>query len=217
MSKSIIKIKKDIATKSLVKGKKVYDEKVKRFGKDEYRIWDPFKSKLGAALKKGLNIEETGIKENSKILYLGISTGTTASHISDIIGQKGIIYGIEFSSRSLIDLMKNTKDRKNIIPIMGDARIPEEYSPLIEKCDVLFVDVAQPDQSEIAVRNAKPLLKKKGVLLMAIKARSINVVRNPKDIFEEEVRKLSESFEIKKRINLHPFEKDHIFVVGIRK
>ena len=214
---NIIKIKKDVYTKSLVKGKKVYDERVIKKGGKEYRLWSPLKSKLGAALRKGLDYRKIPIKENDKILYLGISTGTTASHISDIIGRKGRIYGVEFSARSVFDLLRNLKERNNILPIYADARLPETYSFLVGKVDGVFVDVAQPDQTDIALKNARVFLRSKGYLLMAIKARSIDVSKSPKEVWDEEIKKIRKDFEVRKVVNLNPFEKDHVFVYAVKR
>lgn len=203
---------KDYCTKNATPGKKYYDERIIRKGKDEYRVWDPTKSKLGAAIYKGLR--NVPIFKGMKILYLGISTGTTASHISDIIGNDGVIYGVEFSPRSVRDLVPMTKKRKNIVPILGDARTPENWANRIEKVDMIYEDVAQPDQTDILVRNAKTFLKKGGHIMIAVKARSINVAVNPNEIFAQERKKLEPYFTITDAINLNPLEKDHIFFVG---
>ncbi len=203
---------KDYCTKNATPGKKYYDERIIRKGKDEYRVWDPTKSKLGAAIYKGLR--NVPIFKGMKILYLGISTGTTASHISDIIGNDGVIYGVEFSPRSVRDLVPMTKKRKNIVPILGDARTPENWANRIEKVDMIYEDVAQPDQTDILIRNAKIFLKKGGSIMIAVKARSINVAVNPNEIFAQERKKLEKYFTITDAINLNPLEKDHIFFVG---
>ncbi|MEA3229413.1 MAG: fibrillarin-like rRNA/tRNA 2'-O-methyltransferase [archaeon] len=202
---------KDFATLSIASGAKVYNEKIVRKGKDIYRIWDPKKSKLGAALRRGL--DNTGFFEGAKVLYLGIASGTTASHISDIIGPSGIIYGVEFSARSIRDLLLVSKTRKNIIPVLADARIPEQFASRIEKVDILYQDIAQKDQSEIFMRNAQAFLKKRGIAMIAIKARSIDVIAKPKSVYAQEKRKLSEKFEILQQIDLGHFEKDHAFFV----
>ncbi|VVB59322.1 Fibrillarin-like rRNA/tRNA 2'-O-methyltransferase [uncultured archaeon] len=209
------KFGRDYATKSLVPGKRVYGERIIRKGKEEWRVWDPTSSKLGAALVKGL--KNFPIKKGMKILYLGASTGTTVSHISDIVEHDGIIYAVEFSSRSMRDLIPLAKQRKNIAPILDDARLPENYAALIEKADLVYCDVAQPDQSEIIMRNAKVFLKPQGWMMIAIKARSINVAKNPKQIYSEERQKLSKMFNILEQIDLQPLEKDHAFFVGKMK
>ncbi len=205
----IYRFGKDFATLSLAPNKKVYDEKTIRKGKDEYRIIDPKKSKLGAALRMGL--KETGLFEGAKVLYLGIASGTTASHISDITGEHGLIYGVEFSSRSIRDLLPVSRVRKNMIPILADARMPQTFASRIEKVNVLYQDVAQKDQSEIFIRNAKAFLKKGGTAMIAIKARSIDVTENPKKIYAQEKQKLSQYFEVVQQVTLGHFEKDHAF------
>ncbi len=205
----IYRFGKDFATLSMVPKTKVYDEKTVQKGKDEYRLWDPKKSKLGAALRMGL--KETGIFEGAKILYLGIASGTTASHISDIVGPSGVIYGVEFSARSIRDLLSVSRKRTNIMPVLADARMPQSFAPRVEKVHVLYQDIAQKDQSEIFMRNADTFLKKGGVAMIAIKARSIDVTANPGKIFAQEKQKLSAKFNIIQQVNLGYFEKDHAF------
>lgn len=203
---------RDFVTKSLVPGFKVYDEKVMRHGKEEFRIIDIRKSKFGAALKKGL--KNIPLKKGMKVLYLGIASGTTASHISDIIGEEGVIYGVEFSPRSIRDLLNVAKKRKNIVPVLADARMPETYAHLIEKVDLIYEDVAQKDQSDILIRNAGIFLNKDGYVMIAIKARSIDVSKKPGQIYAEERQKLEKYFSIMQQLNLEPFEKDHSFILA---
>jgi fibrillarin-like pre-rRNA processing protein len=206
-----IRIGKNIATKNVWK-QRVYDEQIIRIKGQEYRIWNPRKSKLAAAILNGL--KNFPVKKGTKILYLGVASGTTASHLSDIVDKEGIIYGVEFSPRALRDLMLISKKRWNIAPILADARIPESYISAVEKAEVLYADIAQPDQAEIVMRNAELFLKKNGWLMMAVKARSIDVSKKPKEVFREVRRKLESMFEIKEEIRLEPFEKDHVFMVG---
>ncbi len=199
-----------LATKNLVPGHTVCDEKLVRFKGVEYRVWNPYRSKLAAAIINGL--KEVPVKPGSKILYLGIASGTTASHISDIIGTSGIIYGIEFAPRPLRDLIKVAEVRRNIIPLLKDARLPHEYSYIGETVDILYADLAQPFQAEIFIRNAKMFLRPKGSGLIAIKARSIDVTRPPDEIFEEQKKILEEegNFEVVEGVRLDPYARDHI-------
>jgi len=190
------------------------DENKKLYTKynDSYREWDPYRSKLAAAIMNGLRTMP--IKEGSKILYLGVSTGTTSSYISDIIGKKGIIYGVEFSERVIYQFLELADKRKNIVPILADARKPEEYY-WVEMVDIVYCDLAQPDEIEIAIRNSNIFLKKDGYLMIAIKARSIDVTKEPKEIFEESIKKLkSFGFEIKELITLEPYEEGHAMVIA---
>ncbi|WP_423792882.1 fibrillarin-like rRNA/tRNA 2'-O-methyltransferase [Methanocaldococcus indicus] len=196
-----------LATKSIDKGKRVYDEKIIKVDGEEYRVWNPYKSKLAAAILKGL--KTLPIKRDSKILYLGASAGTTPSHVSDI-ADKGVIYAVEYSPRILREMLSSCKNRKNLIPILGDANKPQEYS-YIERVDILYEDVAQPNQAEILIKNAKFFLKKDGYAMIAIKARSIDVTKEPKEIFKEQKEILEKyGFKVLEEIDIEPYEKDHI-------
>jgi fibrillarin-like pre-rRNA processing protein len=153
--------------------------------------------------------------EKSNILYLGVSTGTTISHISDIIGLKGIVFGVEHSSRVARDFLDRVATyRKNIVPIIQDARSPEEYFSVYSKVDIVYVDIAQPDQTNIAIENCKMYLKPNGYLFLVIKARSIDVTKDPKYIINLEVKKLESGFNIEQVIDLRPYDKDHAMVIA---
>ena len=52
--------------------------------KIEYRVWNPFRSKLAAAILGG--VEKIHMMPGAKVLYLGAASGTTVSHVSDILG-----------------------------------------------------------------------------------------------------------------------------------
>ncbi|MFB5614490.1 MAG: fibrillarin-like rRNA/tRNA 2'-O-methyltransferase, partial [Candidatus Nitrosomaritimum yanchengensis] len=199
---------KKLATENLVVGNQVYKEKLITKKGIEYRLWDPFRSKLAAAIMNGL--EEFPFKNKSTVLYLGVSTGTTISHISDIVGPSGIIFGVEHASRVARDFLDRVATyRKNIIPILQDARKPKEYFSVFGKVDVVYVDIAQPDQTEIAISNCKMYLKNHGFLFLVIKTRSIDVTKPPKQIVEEEIQRMKTHFDILQTLDLHPYDKDH--------
>jgi len=200
-----------LATKNLVPGQRVYGERLFNYEGVEYREWNAYRSKLAAALLKGL--EELPVKEGDRILYLGIASGTTASHISDIIGSKGLIYGVEFSPRVIRDLMQVVADRRNILPILADARAPERYRLMVGMVNGLYADVAQPEQADIVNRNARLFLEDGGYLLLAIKARSIDVTREPSDIYLREMKRLAQGgFEVIDVVHLDPFDRDHAMI-----
>ena len=153
--------------------------------------------------------------KKSNILYLGVSTGTTISHISDIIGPKGTVFGVEHSSRVARDFLDRVATyRKNIVPIIQDARNPKEYFSVYSKVDIVYVDIAQPDQTNIAIENCKIYLKSNGYLFLVIKARSIDVTKDPKHIINLEIKKLESSFKIEQVIDLMPYDKDHAMVIA---
>lgn len=206
-----------VATRNLALGRKVYGEKLVKVKGIEYRIWDPFRSKLSAAILKGM--KELSIKPNLRVLYLGVATGTTASHISDIIGKRGILYGVDFAPRIMREFIDNVcAFRRNIVPILADARFPKAYRMLVGPVDVIYCDVAQPRQADILIDNAKFFLKEEGRFLLAVKARSIDVVKRPSRVYEREISILErEEFKIDERISLEPYSKDHLMVTGRKK
>jgi len=206
---------KQIATQNLVKGIDVYGEKLVKYEGEEYRVWDPFRSKLAAALQNGLT--DLPIMNKSKVMYIGASTGTTVSHISDIIGINGLVFAIESSSRVARELLENlASKRENIVPILEDARKPRSYFSVFGTVDVLYCDIAQPDQTEIAIANCFIYLKPTGTLLLVVKTRSINVLLNPKTVIAQEAKKLENSkFSIKQIIDLEPYDKDHALIRAI--
>lgn len=204
---------KKLATENLVVGRQVYKEKLILKKGIEYRLWEPFRSKLAAAIMNGLDVFP--FENKSRVLYLGVSTGTTISHISDIVGPSGIIFGVEHASRVAREFLDRVAThRKNIIPILQDARKPKEYFSVFGKVDVVYVDIAQPDQTEIAIANCKLYLKKNGFLFLVIKTRSIDVTKPPKQIIQEEISKIKEKFEILQTIDLQPYDKDHAIVIA---
>jgi fibrillarin-like pre-rRNA processing protein len=213
----IFVVNSKLATVNLTPGEQVYGEQLVMDDKIEYRIWDYFRSKPAAAIKKG--IKEFPVKEGMKILYLGIASGTTASHFSDIIGSDGIIYGVDIAQRTLRDLVKHAEKRGNIITVLGDARKPEEYENIVmEKVDLVYADVADPEEVMLFVRNCDHFLKPRGYGMIAVKSRSIDVIKNPQQIYKETRKQLQEKFEILDFVELDPYDKDHgFFVLKLKK
>ena len=202
-----------LATNNLTPGRSVYDERLFKAEGVEYRTWSPFRSKIAALLK--LNCTEPILKLANNVLYLGAASGTTASHVSDIVGKTGIVYAVEFSPRSARDLLAVAETRPNIVPILADAHNPETYSPFLTTVDVVYQDIAQPDQANIAVKNAKMFLKPNGYLILAVKARSIDVKRDPKEIYYEQKKFLEENgFQVLEQKNIEAFEKDHTILIA---
>jgi fibrillarin-like pre-rRNA processing protein len=197
-------------TENLVPGIKVFTKSLVKARGKEFREWNPYRSKAAAALMNGLGTFP--LKKGAQILYLGISSGSTASFFSDIIGTGGIIYGVEISERSMRDVTALAEQRKNIVPILANAKLPASYS-WVEPVDVVYQDVATNDQSDIIARNAQQFLKPKGIAMIAIKSRSIDVVKKPEAVFQQEMKKLSRSFTIIEKVRLEPYEKDHLLAV----
>ncbi|KAK3515650.1 hypothetical protein QTP70_026428 [Hemibagrus guttatus] len=207
-----------LVTKNMVVGESVYGEKRISVedgeAKIEYRAWNPFRSKLAAAILGG--IDQIHIKPGTKVMYLGAASGTTVSHVSDIVGPDGLVYAVEFSHRSGRDLLNVAKKRTNIIPIIEDARHPHKYRMLVGMVDVIFADVAQPDQTRIVALNAHNFLKNGGHFVISIKANCIDSTASPEAVFASEVRKMSaENMKPQEQLTLEPYERDHAVVVGV--
>ena len=156
--------------------------------KTEYRVWNPFRSKVAAAILGG--VETLPIKPGEKCLYLGAASGTTVSHVSDLVGPEGLVYAVEFSHRSGRDLINVAKKRTNVIPIIEDARHPHKYRMLIGMVDCIFADVAQPDQGRIVALNAANFLKNGGGYMISIKANCIDSTAKPEVVFAKENEKM---------------------------
>ena len=206
---------KHISTLNLIEGNNVYGEKLVKYNGEEYRIWDPFRSKLAGALRKGL--KQLPLMNGTKVLYLGASTGTTVSHISDIVGFKGIVFAVEPAVRVARELIENVASkRRNVIPILEDARKPKSYFSIFGKVDIVYSDIAQPDQTEIAIANCLTYLRPKGAMLIVIKTRSIDVTMDPKSVVAQEAKKIERAgFQIEQIIDLEPFDKDHAMIYAL--
>jgi fibrillarin-like pre-rRNA processing protein len=202
-----------LATLNLASGNVVYGERLFKENDNELREWNPERSKLAASVLKGL--KRFPIRQGSKVLYLGAATGTTVSHVSDIVGNEGIVFSVEISFRSIKQLISRVAEKRgNIVPILADASHPERYKHLSLNTDVLYCDIAQPDQTEIMLRNADFYLSDGGYVMMIIKASSIDSVKSPKLVFESEIAKMTSKIEISEIIDLQPFALYHEMIVG---
>ncbi|ORE08952.1 rRNA 2'-O-methyltransferase fibrillarin, partial [Rhizopus microsporus var. microsporus] len=207
-----------LVTKNLVPGESVYGEKrISVDGPDgtkiEYRVWNPFRSKLAAAVLGG--VDHVHIAPGKKVLYLGAASGTSVSHVADIVGPEGAVYAVEFSHRPGRDLINMAKKRTNVVPIIEDARHPQKYRMLVPMVDVIFADVAQPDQARIIALNAHNFLKNDGHIVISIKASCIDSTVDAATVFAREVKKLQEErIKPQEQLTLEPYERDHAVVVG---
>jgi len=192
------------------KGLKVYNERLINHDDKEFRSWNPYRSKLAAALLKNFKFD---IKPYSKILYLGAATGTTISHLSDIV-KDGVIYAVESSPIALKELIQLCKKRRNIIPILDNANHPDRYSFYINTIDIIYQDISQRNQSEIFIKNINRYLKPDGIAVIMVKARSIDVSLKPKEAFKlVEDKLIDNNLKISQTIDLSPYEKDHAAIL----
>ncbi len=204
-----------LATVNLAPGVRVYGEQLVRMGEREYRIWNPYRGKLAGAILKGIKL--VPLSEGTKVLYLGAAAGTNPSHVSDIIGESGVLYGVEFAPRVMREFIERVAaHRKNVVPILADARLPHKYAHIVtERVDVIYADIAQPFQSRIVADNAEYFLKSGGYVMQAIKAMSIDVTKEPSETYKREIDHLKErGFEIVDVVHLEPYDVAHAFVVA---
>lgn len=200
-------------TENRVPGTAVYGEKLRVRGGKEYRHWNPYRSKMGALTKR--DQAAPWIDPKGDVLYLGASSGTTVSHLSDILQGDATLYAVEFSARSVRDLLWNIEPRSNVVPILDDAGQPERYAPYIDRpVAALVQDVAQRHQVDIFLRNV-PFLQKGGYGFLFVKARSIDVAKPLTQIYDDVAQRLRDAgLKIVRAVDLEPFEKDHrAFVV----
>jgi fibrillarin-like pre-rRNA processing protein len=173
----------------------------------EWRAWNPDRSKLGAMLELGM---DTGLVGGETVLYLGAASGTTASHVADFAGPT---YGVEFAARPVRDLLDAAEPRRNLFPLLKDARKPETYAHVVEPVDVIVQDVATRGQAKVATANAE-FLREDGRLLLAVKARSEDVTRDPADVFDDALAELGSTYEVLETRRLAPHHDDHLGVVA---
>jgi len=173
----------------------------------DLRVWDPYRSKLSALYHLGKGIE---LEPGMRVLYLGAAHGTTVSHVADYAE---VVYAVEFAPRPVQDLLEVARRRKNIVPIMADAAQPEQYAPLLEPVDLIYQDVAQPDQAAIALRNCA-FLKHGGTLILMLKTRSVDVRTEPAVIFCDAVSELqSAGLVVRDSSWLAPYHHDHAAII----
>jgi fibrillarin-like pre-rRNA processing protein len=204
-----------LATKNLTSGRSFYGERLISHRGVQYRLWGPFRSKLAATILR--NLKTLPIRPVHRVLYLGAASGTTASHISDIVEEEGHVYCVEFAPRAIRELVNNVCTfRLNMSPILEDARFPERYAMFISgKVDDVYCDIAQPEQAKILADNADLFLKKSGWIMLAVKAQSIDVTKKPSEIYKREVKVLeNRGFNIEEVIHLEPYDKAHAMIVA---
>lgn len=172
-----------------------------------FRVWDPYRSKLAAlwCLDKS-----TDLFPDEVVLYLGAANGTTVSHVADYVE---CVYAVEFAPRPMQDLLMVARMRRNIVPIFADATQPQRYAPLIEGVDLVYQDVAQPNQAGIAIRHL-PFLRARGRLVLMLKTRSVNVRKSPDEVFADTCAELEAAgLIVVKSLWLLPYHVDHAAIV----
>ena len=199
-----------LATLNLARGYKVYGEELIVIDGKEYRLWNPYRSKLAAAMKVGMR--NFNIRLGDGVLYLGAATGTTASHVSDIVGKEGRVYGLELSERNMREFIGVCEHRSNMLPILADARYTDSYNGTVGQCDVIYQDVSARDQAHILLENSK-FLKKGGLAYFVIKSQSVDISKRPEEVYRNVLDRLKGRFSILERMSLEPYDSLHLFTV----
>ena len=173
------------------------------------RIWDPAHSKVAALC----HVHGEPPVTNASVLYLGAASGSTVSFLSDYAE---IVYAVEFSPRSVRDLIRLAYERSNIIPIFEDARYPERYLPFVEPVDLLIQDIAQRDQADIAIRNLS-FLKQNGHFILFLKLFSMGIEKKREELTDDVLKliKCAGIIDINV-INLDTYQSGHVALWGIR-
>jgi len=179
---------------------------------ESFRRWDPTRSKLGAALVLGWNGPTPSPGE--RWLYLGAAAGTTASHVADLVGARGAVLAVEPSVRPFVRLLEVAERYPNLLPILGDARRPEEYAGSVGPVDGLYVDVAQADQAEIAAVNAAAFLRPGGPLLFVVKTSSLGREARPREALRRALDRWPPELRAEEPLDLEPFHRRHYLVAA---
>jgi len=203
--------RKKLLTRSLTPGVRFFGERTIRENNIEYREFEPRRSKLSSAILNGC--QNIFIRGGNVVLYLGASHGYTVSHVSDIVGKEGFVFAVDSSPRVVRDLYFLAKLRKNIAPILADANNPEEYLKNGCIADIVYQDIAQKNQAEIFLKNIKLFLKDGGYCLLAVKARSINVIKKPGEIFKDVRKTLEKELVVADSRILEPYQHDHCMFI----
>jgi fibrillarin-like rRNA methylase len=200
------------ATEALGTPPDVYGERLVAKRSGWWRRWDPYRSKLSAALLKGYRgpVPQPG----ERWLYLGAATGTTASHLADLVGPEGAVYAVEMSLRPFARLLRLAERYPNLFPILGDARHPDDYSGWIPPVDGVYSDVAQPDQVGIACRNGELFLRDGRPLLLVLKLSSLGRERSSEILVERALGEMRPFRPLAPPIALEPYHRQHRFLAA---
>lgn len=201
----------DLFTKNLTPGISFFDEDIVNREEKEYRRWNPYRSKLAAAIKKGC--PNIFFRKGSSVLYLGCGHGYTVSYCSDIVGNKGFIFGVDISSDVMRDFIPVCRKRSNIAPILADVNNPSEYSDKISSVDIVYQDVSQSNQVDIFLKNIDDYLKDDGYGLFMVKSRSIDVSSSAEEVYDDVRERLNEELNIIDFRELDPYQEGHCLFI----
>jgi fibrillarin-like pre-rRNA processing protein len=177
-----------------------------------FRSFEPTRSKLSAAIVHGWTGDLP--RPGDGWLYLGAASGTTASHVADLVGPSGRVYAVEKSVRPFARLLRLSERWPGLGPVLADAGEPEEYFDLVPEVDGIYADIAQPHQVEIVTRNAATFLRTGGSVLIALKTSSMGRDRSPAGHLAAAERELEPLLDLAPSVRLDPFHRAHYLVGG---
>jgi fibrillarin-like pre-rRNA processing protein len=122
-------------------------------------------------------------------LYLGSSSGTTVSHLSDLTDKN--IIGVDIAPIVMREFVMLSELRKNVLPLLYDASKLSECNMLIgQKFEIIFEDIAQRNMVETFIDNFKIFAKKDGEGWLSLKTRSIDSTISPREVLDIARKKL---------------------------
>jgi fibrillarin-like pre-rRNA processing protein len=194
-------------TRNARPGQRVHGEELRSFEGVEYRLWDPWRSKLAAYVAhEGAPI---GLDRCRRVLYLGGAHGTTVSHLADLLDPRPV-FVVEKSPDSFAALLAFAESRENVLPILADARLPERYGAEVGSVDLLYQDVAQRDQTAIFLENARACLDERGLGLLMLKVRSVTQRKPVPEVLRQARKELLDAgWRLRSETDLAPFARDH--------
>ena len=208
-----VRNEKKLATLSNVSTNQDYKENLVEMNGKQYSIWNPYMSKLAAAIINGMEIFP--ILKKTKILYLDPTSEKTIKHISDIVGINGKIFVVRNIMKNSKNFLEQiAKNRSNIFTIIPDKTNPARLTGMTETVDVIYIDIAEHNQTEIAIQNCKNHLRIGGFLMLIVPTKNIDFANNPSKKNQEERKKLQTSFDIIQEINLTDFFKEYSMIIA---
>ena len=208
-----VRNEKKLATLSNVSTNQDYKENLVEMNGKQHSIWNPYMSKLAAAIINGMEIFP--ILKKTKILYLDPTSEKTIKHISDIVGINGKIFVVRNIMKNSKNFLEQiAKNRSNIFTIIPDKTNPARLTGMTEMVDVIYIDIAEHNQTEIAIQNCKNHLRIGGFLMLIVPTKNIDFTNNPSKKNQEERKKLQTSFDIIQEINLMDFFKEYSMIIA---
>ena len=202
---------RDLFTVNGTPGVRVYGETLRTVAGVEHRLWDPFRSKLAALLLRGA--PEHLLANVRSALYLGGAHGTTVSHLADV-WPNATIFVVEKSPTAFAPLLALARRRSNLLPLLADAQLPERYQADVAPVDFLYQDVAQRNQAQIFLENARACLEPGGRGVLMLKVRSVSQRRSSAAIVREARNELTRGgLTVRSETPLLPFSREHVALV----